>query len=308
VRLVSYNVRYFGHGLKGLGSTAQSKQRIARALADLSPRPDLIALQEVETRSIRARIAYQGAHPGETQLEAFLRHFTLELRRVGCAQPYQPWYFPAHAYRIGPVKLYTTGLAILVNTQKIGVLSDNGAKPHHITHHRSEVLRQVKQSRIAAHLHLEDSRGRRFHLFNTHLSLPTFWTPEFWSQNAKLGHGLNQIAEAKSLSAYITATAKTEPFLVVGDFNSAPATPVYKLLVDEIGLRGAQAVLKQIDPADPDGFPTAGFLNLRMHLDHIFAGRQVEFIDMKDTHPFGDEAGPFHLLSDHVPLITEFEL
>lgn len=308
MRIVSYNVRYFGHGLKGLASTAGAKSRIATALSALDPLPDLIALQEVETKSLRAGLAHRGAHPAETQLEAFLRHVGDDFKRRGQVMPYRAWYFPAHVYKLGPLKLYTTGLAMLVNCQRLEVISDNGHKPHHITHHRSDRLKQAKQTRIAAHLRLEDLQGRRFHLFNTHLSLPTPWAKEFWSQPRKMGFGANQIAEARAVAQYAAITAKHEPYLVVGDFNTAPMTPVYRYLTEEAKLRGAQEQLKQIDPTRAESFATAGFLNLRMHLDHLFASSEIEFTDLKGTYTFGDPSSPFSGLSDHVPLIATFEL
>lgn len=308
MRLVSYNVRYFGHGLKGLASTAASKERIARAIAELTPAADVVALQEVETRSIRSRVALGGAHASETQLDAFLRHLDREFRARGLVQPYRAWYFPAHVYQLGPVKLYTTGLAFLVNAQTLHVLSDNGHTPHRITYYHSKRFRAAKQTRIAAHLHLEDVKLRKFHVFNTHLSLPTPWAMEFWQQDAKLGWGKNQYAEAKAVSDFVHATAGTQPFLLMGDFNSAPASPVYQYLTGEAQMRGAQEVLKQIDPANPDGFATAGFMALRMHLDHLFGDKKVEFIDLDETRPFGDQSSRFHGLSDHVPLISRVEL
>lgn len=308
VRLVSYNVRYFGHGLKGLASTAGSKAKIARALASLDPLPELIALQEVETRSLRADLAHRGAHPAETQLDAFLRHLAGEFHGRGLVMPYRAWYFPAHTYRLGPVKLYTTGLAMLVNTQKLSVIADNGERPHAITHHSSERLKRVKQTRIAAHLQLETPHGRKFHLFNTHLSLPTPWAREFWREEGRMGFGQNQLAEARAVAAYVDHVAQDAPRLLVGDFNTAPATPVYQFLTREAHLHGAQEVLKQIDAARRDGFATAGFMHLRMHLDHIFGARGVEFADLRDTHPFGDPQGRFTGLSDHVPLITSFDV
>ncbi|MDP1827317.1 MAG: endonuclease/exonuclease/phosphatase family protein [Archangium sp.] len=308
MRIVSYNVRYFGHGLKGLASTAASKSKIADALSALDPLPDLVALQEVETKSLRSRVAVRDAHPAENQLEGFLRHLSTDFKRLGRVMPYRAWYFPAHVYRLGPIKLYTTGLAMLVNSQRLEVISDNGHRPHAITHHRSETLKQVKQTRIAAHLRLEDLQGRRFHLFNTHLSLPTPWAKEFWAQPQKMGFGKNQLAEARAVSQFAEVTAKNEPYLVVGDFNTAPATPVYRYLTEDAKLRGAQEQLKQIDLERPDAFATAGFMRLRMHLDHVFASGDLSFIDLKDTHTFGDRSGPFSGLSDHVPLIATFDL
>ncbi len=308
MRIASYNVRYFGHGLKGLASTAASKSRIATALSSLEALPDLVALQEVETKSLRSGVAHQGSYQAETQLEAFLRHLDQDFKRRGQVMPYSAWYFPAHVYRLGSLKLYTTGLAMLVNSQKLEVVADNGHKPHAITHHRTETLKQVKQTRIAAHLQLENLEGRRFHLFNTHLSLPTPWAKEFWSQPQKMGFGANQLAEARAVADFAKGTAKSEPYLVVGDFNTAPATPVYDYLTREAKLRGAQELLKQIDLSRRESFSTAGFMHLRMHLDHLFAGGDLDFTDLKDTHSFGDPQGPFNGLSDHVPLIANFEL
>lgn len=307
MRLVTYNVRYFGHGLKGLASTAGSKQRIADALANLDPLPELIALQEVETRSIRSGIAHRGSGPVETQLEAFMRHLADRFRAAGKTLPYRAWYFPAHVYRLGPVKLYTTGLAVLVDTRRLEVLADNNQRPQPITHVVNERIRAVKQTRIAAHLHLADLHGHAFHLFNTHLSLPTAWAKEFWSQPQKMGFGLNQVKEAARVAEYAQQVAKGEPYLIVGDFNAAPATPVYSMLTGEAGLTGAQEALKQIDLRDPRAFSTAGFMHLRMHLDHIF-GREVSFLDLDGTHRFGAVESPFNGLSDHVPLISRFEL
>ncbi len=308
LRLVSYNVRYFGHTLKGLASTATAKRRIAQALATLEPRADLIALQEVETRSMRAKVAHRGAHPSETQLEAFLRHLTDEFHARGAPMPYRAWYFPAHAYRLGPLTFYTTGLAALVNGDTLHVTADNGGKPHHVTHHRSRRLKRVKQTRIAAHLALETLDGKPFHLFNTHLSLPSPLAREYWSQGQKMGFGLNQLEEAKAVCDFVSITSKGEPRLLVGDFNSAPATPVYRALTVDAQLRGAQESLKQLDASRSDTFATAGFLAMRMHLDHVFAGGSIEFVDLEGTFPFGDARSPFHGLSDHVPLIVRFEV
>ncbi len=307
MRLVSYNVRYFGHGLRGLAATAASKRAIASALVGLAPRADLIALQEVETRSMRARALNPGMHPRQTQLEGFLHYLDEAFREHGAVGPYRAYYFPAHEYRLGPVKFYTTGLALLVNAQTLDVRTHNGEKPHHITHHGSEALKTLKQTRIAAHLHLEDLKGHAFHVFNTHLSLPAWFSKEFWERSEKMGHGKNQLAEALAVAQFAAHCAKQEPYLVMGDFNSAPATPVYQALTRECGLHGAQESLRVIDPADPAGFPTAGFMNLRMHLDHIFGSKGVEFGDMSGTYRFGDTDGPFHGLSDHVPLVCSFE-
>ncbi|MFO0597237.1 MAG: endonuclease/exonuclease/phosphatase family protein [Myxococcaceae bacterium] len=298
-------MRYFGHGLKGLASTARSKSNIAAALLKLDPLPDLVALQEVETRSIRAQVAHRGAHDQETQLEAFLRHLGHAFSAAGRVMPYRAFYFPAHVYRLGPIKLYTTGLAVLVDAQRLQVVNTNQEQPHPITHVTHERLRKVKQTRIAAHLALETVHGERFHLFNTHLSLPSAWAKEFWSEPQKMGFGKNQLAEARTLAEYAAHISAGEPYLICGDFNAAPASPVYRSLTHDAKLLGAQEALGQVSLSDPRAFSTAGFMHLRMHLDHVFGSRDVAFVDLHDTHDFDDE-GPFSGLSDHVPLVTRF--
>ena len=155
-------------------------------------------------------------------------------------------------------------------------------------------------------MRLTDARGRPFHIFNTHLSLPTPFAREFWSAKDKMGYGVNQINEAKRLCTFIQNHAGREPFIVCGDFNSPPGSPVYRWLRDEAGLISAQETLGVINPTHPRGFPTAGLMRLRMHLDHLFSNDRVQWRDLDETAPFG--RGRFHGLSDHVPLIGRFEL
>ena len=95
--------------------------------------------------------------------------------------------------------------------------------------------------------------------------------------------------------------------MVCGDFNSPPGSPVYKFLTEEAGLVGVQNALGQIR-GQPREFPTAGFLSLRMHLDHLFCNGRVRWLDLDGTLPFGDRRNPFHGKSDHVPLIGRFEI
>jgi endonuclease/exonuclease/phosphatase family metal-dependent hydrolase len=307
MRIVTYNVRYFAHGLKGLASTAGAKTRISRAISSLRELPDLVLLQEVETRSLRSGIAHRGGNSAETQLDAFMRHLRQGLRAEGVKSPYQPWYFPAHTYQLGKLKFYTTGLAMLVNSDRLAVIADNQESPKSVTHYGENTVRSAKQTRIVAHLHLEDTRGKKFHLFNTHLSLPSPFTTEFWRQKTRMGHGRNQLAEAKLLCDYMKSRSKGEPYLVGGDFNSAPSSPVYQHLTHDARLRGAQEALQQIDAKDPNGFATAGFMQMRMHLDHLF-GHHIDWMDLEGTASFGDASGRFHGMSDHVPLIARFAL
>jgi len=303
LRLVSYNVRYFGHALKGLASTRHSERRIAAGLAGLDPLADVVCLQEIETISVRSRLAYRRPAPGETQLEAFMDELERAFVESGRPFPYDGFYFRAHANRVRGLDITTHGLAILVNTRRLRVEAHNVASPWHITHHHVERFRDRKQARICAHMHLLDPSGKRLHVFNTHLSLPTPFARAFWTRNGRMGWGVNQIHEAHALAAFVHRHARGEPFVVCGDFNSTPGSPVFRYLTEGAGLECAQAELGQVDPADPRGFPTAGFMRMRMHLDHVFCGNGVRFLDLEGTRPFGDRRSPFAGLSDHVPLI-----
>jgi endonuclease/exonuclease/phosphatase family metal-dependent hydrolase len=302
LRIVSYNVRYFAHALKGLATTRRSMDGIARRLAQLQPLADVVCLQEVETRSLRSTVAFRKT--GSTQLEAFMEALETDFPgRKGL--PYSAYYFPAHTYRLRRTTLYTTGLAVLVNTQRLSVEGHNVRAPHPITHHHVARLKDTKQSRICAHVRLTTPSGV-LHVFNTHLSLPTPFARSFWVAREKMGFGLNQVQEARKLAAHVQALAGNDPFVVCGDFNSSPASPVYRYLTAEAGWAGAQEQLRQIDAGARTGFPTAGFFQLRMHLDHLFGGNGIRWVDLEGTAPFG--AGPFQGLSDHVPLIARFQL
>lgn len=307
MRIVSYNVRYFGHALKGLASTRRSKIGIAKAMSSLHPLADVICLQEVETISIRSRIAFRGRPKAETQLESFMSAFEQVFAERRREFPYDAYYFRAHSYGSVRMPIYTTGLAILINRERIKVASNNCAAPAHITHHHVERFRDRKQTRICAHMKVKTPSGRVLHLFNTHLSLPTPFAVRFWTSREKMGFGSNQLREAHALSHFITQISGYDPFLVCGDFNSPPGSPVYRYLTG-MGLSGAQESLGLIDCEAPRGFPTAGLGRLRMHLDHLFAGRGIEWRDMGGTQEFGDRSSPFHGLSDHCPLIANFAL
>ena len=303
LRIVSYNVRYFGHALKGLASTRGPEHRIARALAALDPAPDVVCLQEIETISLRSRLARGRAQIGETQLASFMAALEGAFATIGAPFPYDGFYFRAHANSIRRVNITTHGLAILVNTRRLTIESHNVDSPHHITHHHVERFRDRKQARICAHMHVGDPSGRRLHVFNTHISLPTPFARGFWTHPARMGWGPNQLHEARTLAAFVERHAGADPFVVCGDFNSAPGSPVFQYLTGEAGFRSAQQELGVLDPEDARAWPTAGFMRMRMHLDHLFFGNGVRFLDLDGSDRFGDRKSPFAGLSDHVPLI-----
>jgi endonuclease/exonuclease/phosphatase family metal-dependent hydrolase len=308
LRVMTYNVRYFSHALRGLASTRAPMRRIARAIAALADVPDIICLQEVETVSLRSGVAHRRRPKAQTQLEGFMAELEQAFASAGRPFPYQAFYFRAHAYQLRKVPLYTTGLAVLVNGASLRVDGHNAQAPARITHHHVARWKDTKQTRICAHVRLTSPSGRALHVFNTHLSLPTPFAREFWTARQKMGFGRNQLQEARTLATFIRQHAADDPFIVCGDFNSPPASPVWSYLVEESALVSAQLALGQIDGRGPRAFPTAGLMRLRMHLDHLFSGGSVVWLDLEDTAPFGDRIGAFHALSDHVPLIGRFAI
>jgi endonuclease/exonuclease/phosphatase family metal-dependent hydrolase len=312
LRVLSYNVRYFGHATRGLASTARAMGRIARAIAGLDPLPSILCLQEVETRSLRATLAHGALRKQreETQLERFAATLSAALEAAGKPDAYQAHYFPAHAYRLSArTHAYTTGLAILAHASLV-VDHHNADRPHDITHRKLHPIRGFKQTRICAHVRFRyrGAQGAPIDVFNTHLSLPSTLSREFWTQPRRLGWGPNQVEEARNLVRFVEKERESERFVVVGDFNALPGSPVYRYLVEEHGWVDAFAHRYKLGVDELASWPTAGFMRMRMHLDHVFTGRGLRWVDFDGTHPFGDRTGPFHGLSDHSPMLGRCRL
>jgi endonuclease/exonuclease/phosphatase family metal-dependent hydrolase len=304
IRVLTYNVRYFGHATRGLASTAAAMKRIAHALVALDPLPDVVCLQEVETASLRSTLAHPPRRPGETQLARFMEALDLAFAERRKDGHYEAFYFPAHAYRLGSrAHVYTTGLAVLALPTCM-VSHHNAGEPHDITHRGLHPVRRLKQTRICAHVRLRHASGETLDVFNTHLSLPSTMSREFWTQPRRLGWGPNQLEEAKNLVRFVEREKKSDRFVIVGDFNALPGSPVHRFLVDEAGYTDAFGRVYELTDEQSARWATAGFMRMRMHLDHVFAGAGVRFLDFEDTHPFGDKTGAFHGLSDHAPLIA----
>lgn len=300
VRVVTYNVRYFGHGTRGLASTAGAMQRIADALANLSPLADIICLQEVETSSLRSTLAHRSLD-GESQLERFMAMLHGSLLAAGKRDAYDAYYFPAHTYRLSVTPLYTTGLAVITH-RSFHVAHHNSGEPHDITHRNIHPVKRLKQTRICAHLRVIHKSGLDLDIFNTHLSLPTTLSRQFWFEPKRMGWGPNQVEEAKNLAAFVARERQSERWVVMGDFNALPGSPVYRALLGH-GFVDSFAEHHRFGEAELERWPTAGFMNLRMHLDHVFSGVGVRFCDFEGTHKFGQRGGAFRGLSDHVPIV-----
>ena len=303
VRVVTYNVRYFGHGTRGIASTAKAMERIAEALATLDPLADVICLQEVETTSLRSNLAHP-APDGETQLERLMGMLHRALHASGKRDTYEAYYFPAHTYRLSVAPIYTTGLAVIAR-RDFKVSHHNAGQPHDITYRRVHPVKKLKQTRIGAHLRVEHRSGVDLDIFNTHLSLPTTFSREFWLEPRRMGWGPNQLEEAKNLAEFVVRERKSDRFVVVGDFNALPGSPVYNML-RERGFGDAFANHFKLDEEALIRWPTAGFMNLRMHLDHVFTGQGLRWNGFEGSHRFGQRNGIFRGLSDHVPIVGSF--
>jgi endonuclease/exonuclease/phosphatase family metal-dependent hydrolase len=126
---------------------------------------------------------------------------------------------------------------------------------------------------------------------------------EFWTSSVRMGYGKNQLEEARNLARFVEKERKSDRFVILGDFNALPGSPVYRHLVGEMGYQDPFARLHRMSADELRHWPTAGFMQLRMHLDHVFAGKGIDWIDFEGSHPFGDRTSAFHGLSDHMPLI-----
>jgi endonuclease/exonuclease/phosphatase family metal-dependent hydrolase len=312
-RIVTYNVRYFGHATRGLVSTKRAMQRIADAIASLTPLADLVCLQEVETRSFRSNLAHPTTRLGETQLERLMEMLAASLAAAGRADDsYEAYYFPAHVYAVTKgANVYTTGLAVLAHRAFV-VDHHNADLPHDITHRRLHALRGLKQTRICAHVRFrrrsDHGHAHAIDVFNTHLSLPATLAREFWVEPARMGYGKNQLEEARNLARFVERERASDRFVIVGDFNALPGSPVYRALVEEAGYADPFARMHALTPDELRAWPTAGFMRLRMHLDHVLTGRGLDWVDFDETHPFGDRTSPFHGLSDHSPIVGRFRV
>lgn len=308
LRVMTYNVRYFGHGTRGLASTKRSMSGIAKAIAQLEPLPDIVCLQEVETASVRANLAHWRTSDDDTQLSRLMQALHEELAAAGKKDSYSAHYFPAHTYKLtAGTNFYTTGLAILAHADHV-IAHSNADAPAEITHRRKPTS-TWKQTRICAHARFSlRGNGDSIDIFNVHVSLPATWTKEFWGGKERMGYGPNQLSEAVNLVRHLRAAAASDRFLVVGDFNSLPGSPVHQFLRSEGLDDGFRTCVGKNDDDFCKKWPTAGFLHMRFRLDHVFGGPGLKFTDFDESQPFGAKKSRFHGLSDHVPLIARLVL
>ncbi|MEZ4234976.1 MAG: endonuclease/exonuclease/phosphatase family protein [Myxococcota bacterium] len=281
VRVMSWNVRYFGHGSNGLRASDAWMRRMAWVFAAQPELPDVVALQEVEAGSLRG-----GQQP---QLDRFVALLDEALAAQHRAERFTGLYFPAHRYAVGERALMTTGLAVLVRDS----LEVGEVQAAEITHVRLAINR-FKQRRIAARVQLAPKGGGPgFDLVNTHLSLPAFLEVGPHRVPHRMGYGSNQLREIDNLLDFVGRPAR--PTVVAGDFNSRPGSPAYARMV-EAGFVDPYAAGRT--PEEHEAVGTAGFLHLRMHIDHLFSTPGLVWPSI-EAHSV--DGGPFQGLSDHAP-------
>ena len=301
IRVISYNVRYFSQPLRGLASTRLAQRRIAARLAALQPACDVVCLQEVESCSLRSRTA--GRAGEQRQFDQFLVELNRAFAAQGASSPYEGLYFPGHVTFLWDLPLTSSGLGILVNPHRFRISSHNAQLPWVISRGRIDPLRGP---RICAHARLVDRSGRHLNVFNTHLSLP-LPAPKllFWRLPVRLGHAENQLDEGRAVTTLIRQRAGDEPFVLCGDFNASPGSPVHRHLIETAGFRAAQPSARAPSVASrPGPSPTFAAAGIRLHLDHLFCGGGAAWLDVEGTHPVNARASPFSGLSDHAPVIA----
>lgn len=279
--VMTWNVRYFGHGSGGVRASDRWMRKMAWVLAGRPEIPDVIALQEVEDGSLRG-----GREPQLGRFVTFLHEALHAHRRT---ERFSALYFPAHRYTFGETSLFTTGLATLVSDAH-RIEHHNATAPYDITHVRWRGMHPLKQRRVAAHVRIRPRGGPAVDVVNVHLSLPAFFEERGPHRIPhRMGHGTNQLVEVENLLGWL-GELPTGPKVVLGDFNSAPDSPAHRRLVAGglVDAWGGRAV---------DG-GTASFLHLRMHIDHLFATPTVSWSQVR-AHSL--DHGPFRGLSDHAP-------
>jgi endonuclease/exonuclease/phosphatase family metal-dependent hydrolase len=311
LRLMTYNVRYFGHMTRGVVSTRRGIRQIAETIAALEPLVDILCLQEVEADSLRSSLVTWRPRPlgRPTQLEELMRELDRALAARGAGERYIATYFPAHSYRLTQqTSLYTTGLAILVRDRHQIMHADGGRRAADITHRRG--AKALKQTRICAHLAVRAADGGAVDVFNTHMSLPGPFYPQFWTRRERFGFGPNQVLEARRLLETIRHRRTADHVVLVGDFNSLPGSPVDRVLRGEGGLVDALATAKGLSGERLRDWFTAGFMSKRMNIDRIYSSEGLTWLDFEGSRPFDEQHGPvsFAGLSDHVPIVGTMRL
>ena len=286
LRIVSYNVRYFGHALKGLASTRGPEHRIARALAVPRPPPDVVCLQEIETISLRSRLARGRAHQGETQLASFMAALERAFAELGKPFPYDGFYFRAHANRIRKVQHHHPrprhpgehpAAARRIAQRRL-------APPHHAPP-RGALPRPQAGAHLRPHPRGRPVRAPAPRLQHPHLAAHPL-RPRLLDPSGQDGLGPEPAPRGPDAGRLRGAPRRGRALRGLRRLQlGARARRCSGYLTEEAGFRSAQQDLGLLDPDDAKGWPTAGFMRMRMHLDHLFFGNGVRFLDLDGSAP-----------------------
>ena len=286
----TWNVRYFSQGLGGLAATWPTLRGIADVVAAADPLPDVLALQEVETRSLRG-----GMHRAP-QLSRFLSALRAGLARRGRSPTVRGIYFPAHVYGPASLPLYTTGLALVVRGTVV-VERTNAEAPADVTHVRLSAFGAWKQRRVVGHVRVRPAAGGPgIDVYVTHLSLPAFLEVGPHRVPEAMGEGSNQLREIENVLRTVGRN-RDDAAILAGDFNAAPGSPAHRAIID--------AGWRDPTPEHARAVPTAAFLDRRMHIDHLFGTPAVVWSRVTVG---SIDAAPFAGRSDHAPKMGTFDL
>jgi endonuclease/exonuclease/phosphatase family metal-dependent hydrolase len=193
----------------------------------------------------------------------------------------------------------------MLYSSELELWDHNGNEPHPITHYRIPRLARVKQTRVCGWCRFRTQSGESFDIYNTHLSLPSFFARVKGPTGGRFGEAENQVQEVNNVMEFIQQRGNAERSILVGDFNSRPGSKVYNRVLRLPGFQDAHAQHLGLDAHQMARIHSAGFLAMRFRLDHVFSGAGIQFADFKNTHPYGPEH-PWGTLSDHSPIVGKF--
>ncbi len=219
--------------------------RIADAIASLDPLPDIVCLQEVETRSLRSTVAHRGKATQRRSSSGFMQVLAGALADAAQARRVRRVLLP------GPQVQALRAHALLHHgARDPRPRRLRGRSPQRVDSARHHAPALARDPALQADAHLRarplpapDAAGRSGpSTFSTRTS--AFRARSRGSSGPSrggLGWGPNQVAEARNLARFVERERKDDRFVVVGDFNALPGSPVYRYLVEEHGWRDAFA-------------------------------------------------------------------
>lgn len=272
-KIMTYNVQNLNNGRK------DGLEELASVIKQEDP--DIIALQEVESRDRLARF-------NRDYLDSAYTHIVFP--------PQQP----DSNHRLA-----------FLSKENIRVVS---SKSHYETQNQGK----YRGKRDFLEATFETETGYRFTLFNAHFRSPKIRLSSSKEHNKHLRQRSDKLRleEAGNAARILRAFLSQRPedrVLVVGDFNSSPDTPTGAKVLNTLSLaekNGDHPQLAQVLEAvyaregkiDPETPTTRSGV-----LDGMY-GNERMLADVKDAYVAGDLfTSPWVQASDHLPVVTEIE-